>query len=96
MAFTEMSDTEMATSTLIQAIETSLNPSTDQQKRAEAYEVNNKQLFPTRNEYTVFSVGFEVEVGSQKVGVADSKCLLPQKILKYYTVRDAFSCILKH
>ncbi|KAK2561918.1 Exportin-5 [Acropora cervicornis] len=38
MAFTEMSDTEMATSTLIQAIETSLNPSTDQQKRAEAYE----------------------------------------------------------
>ena len=42
MAFTEMSDTEMATSALIQAIETSLNPSTDQQKRAEAYEVNNK------------------------------------------------------
>ncbi|XP_067031823.1 exportin-5-like isoform X5 [Acropora muricata] len=38
MAFTEMSDTEMATSTLIQAIETSLNPSTDRQKRAEAYE----------------------------------------------------------
>ena len=52
MAFTEMSDTEMATSTLIQAIETSLNPSTDRKKRAEAYEVNNKLLFPTRNEST--------------------------------------------
>ena len=52
MAFTEMSDTEIATSTVIQAIETSLNPSTDRQKRAEAYEVNNKLLFPTCKEST--------------------------------------------
>ena len=40
MAFTCMPDVELATSRLIQAIETSLNPSTVQQKRAEAYEVN--------------------------------------------------------
>ena len=43
---------------------------------------------------SAFSVSFQVEVGPVKVDVADTESL--QKILTCYTLRDAFSCILKH
>ena len=42
------SDVKLVSSRLIQAIETTLNPSTAQQQRAEAYEVRMTQLFAQR------------------------------------------------
>ena len=79
--------------------------------------VNLKDFCKIEGKRSVFSVGFQVEVGPFKVDVADTEslqtrsvcarhggpCLLGgsggmplHKILTCYTLRDAFSCILKH